>query len=179
MKTLPGMAPHASAFVLSFVIVGAYRVFHHNMVDFIKQVDRQLPWLNLTPLLIILFIPFPAALLGQHSDSHRAVALYGINLMLVNTAGAAVRLYATSRPHLAVDEMTPALSRFVAELRSAPILVYAAAIPWRTGTWCWASFCLPPCGLFSCCLTHSSMGACDRRWGALPMRANSCRHASA
>ena len=165
--------------MLSFVIVGAYRVFHHNMVDFIKQVDRQLPWLNLTLLLIIVFIPFPATLLGQHSDSQLAVALYGIYLMLVNTAGTAVRLYATSRPLLAIDEMTPALSRFVAELRSAPILVDAAAIPWRTGTWRWASFCLPPCGLFSCCLTHSSMGACDRRWGALPMRANSCRHASA
>jgi hypothetical protein len=42
--------------------------------------------------------------------------------MLVNTAGAAMRLYATSRPHRAIDEMTPALSRFVAELHSATIL---------------------------------------------------------
>jgi hypothetical protein len=37
-------------------------------------------------------------------------------------------LYATSRPHLAADGMTPALSRFVAKIHSAPILVYAAAI---------------------------------------------------
>jgi hypothetical protein len=48
--------------------------------------------------------------------------------MLVNAAGALMWLYATSRPNLAVDGMTPALSHFVAKLHSAPILVYGAAI---------------------------------------------------
>src|SRR5262249_1039227 len=128
VKTLLGMAPHASAFVLSFVIVGVYWVSHHNMLHFIRQVDRQLLWLNLMLLLLVVFIPFPAALLGQHADSELAVALYGINLMLVNAAGAAMWRYATSRPHLAVEGMTPALSRFIAKLHAAPILVYGAAI---------------------------------------------------
>ncbi len=128
LETLQGMAPHVLAFVLSFIIVGVYWVSHHNMLHFIKQVDRQLLWLNLVLLLVIVFIPFPAALLGQHLDSKLAVALYGGNLMLVNAAGTAMWLYATSRPHLAVDGMTPALPGFVARLHSAPILVYGAAI---------------------------------------------------
>jgi uncharacterized membrane protein len=128
LETLWGVAPHLWAFVLSFVIVGVYWVSHHNMLYFIRTVDRQLLWLNLTLLLLVVFIPFPAALLGQHADSELAVALYGINLMLVNAAGTAMWLYATSRPHLAVDGMAPALSRFVAKLHAAPILVYAAAI---------------------------------------------------
>jgi uncharacterized membrane protein len=129
LETLWGVAPHLWAFVLSFVIVGVYWVSHHNMLHFIRAVDRQLLWLNLTLLLLVVFIPFPAALLGQHADNELAVALYGINLMLVNAAGtAAMWLYATSRPHLAVDGMTPALSRFVAKIHSAPILAYAAAI---------------------------------------------------
>src|SRR5260370_34603848 len=51
-----------------------------------------------------------------------------MKLRLVNAAGGDMWLYATSRPHLAVDGMAPALSRFVAKLHSAPILVYAAAI---------------------------------------------------
>jgi hypothetical protein len=37
-------------------------------------------------------------------------------------------LYATSRSHLMIDGMTPALSRFVAKLHTAPILLYCAAI---------------------------------------------------
>jgi TMEM175 potassium channel family protein len=128
LETLRGVAPHLWAFVLSFVIVGVYWVSHHNMLHFIRAVDRQLLWLNLTLLLLVVFIPFPAALLGQHADNELAVALYGINLMLVNAAGTAMWLYGTSRPHLTVDGMTPALSRFVAKIHSAPILVYAAAI---------------------------------------------------
>ena len=128
LETLRGMAPHVLAFLLSFIIVGVYWVSHHNMLHFIKQVDRQLLWLNLVLLLVIVFIPFPAALLGQHLDSKLAVALYGGNLMLVNAAGTAMWLYATSRPNLAVDGMAPALPGFVARLHAAPILVYGTAI---------------------------------------------------
>jgi uncharacterized membrane protein len=128
LETLRGMAPHVLAFVLSFVIVGVYWVSHHNMLHFIKAVDRQLLWLNLALLLIVVFIPFPAALLGQHSESRLAVTLYGINLMLVNAVGTVMWLYAMSRPNLAVDGIAPALPRFVARIHSAPILVYAAAI---------------------------------------------------
>jgi uncharacterized membrane protein len=94
----------------------------------IKQVDRQVLWLNLMLLLFIVFIPFPAALLGQHADSQLAVTLYGGNLMVVNAAATGVWLYAMSRPDVAADGIGPALSRFVARLHAAPILVYGLAI---------------------------------------------------
>jgi uncharacterized membrane protein len=125
-ETLRSVVPHALAFVLSFVIVGVYWVSHHYMLHFIRQVDRQLLWLNLALLLLVVFIPFPAALLGQHLDNQLAVVLYGVNLALVNAAGTAMWLYATSRPDLAAD-VPPALPRFVARLHSAPILVYGVA----------------------------------------------------
>ncbi len=127
VETLRGMAPQIFAFVLSFIIVGVYWVSHHNMLHFVRQVDRQLLWLNLVLLLLIVFIPFPAALLGQHL-SELAITLYGGNLMLVNAAGTAMWLYAMSRPHLAKDGIAPTLPGFVARLHSAPILVYGAAI---------------------------------------------------
>jgi uncharacterized membrane protein len=128
LATLWSMAPHVLAFVLSFVIVGVYWVSHHNMLHFVRAVDRQLLWLNLALLLAIVFIPFPAGLLGQHPGNRLAIALYGANLMGVNAVGTALWLYATSRPDLASEAVTPRFSRFVARLHSAPILVYAAAI---------------------------------------------------
>jgi uncharacterized membrane protein len=134
LETLWGMAPHVLAFVLSFVIVGIYWVSHHNMLHFIKKVDRQLLWLNLALLLIVVFIPFPAALLGQHPENQLAVTLYGINLMLVNAAGTIMWLYAMSQPDLTVDGIAPALPRFVARLHSAPILIYGAAIALAYGS---------------------------------------------
>jgi uncharacterized membrane protein len=126
--TLAGMGPHILAFVLSFVIVGVYWVSHHNMLHYIRAVDRQLLWLNLLLLLIVVFIPFPASLLGQHPDSTLAIALYGANLICANAAGTALWFYAMSRPHLAAEGMTPGLARFVAKLHAAPIAVYALAI---------------------------------------------------
>jgi uncharacterized membrane protein len=98
------------------------------LLHFIKQVDRQFLWLNLVLLLLVVFIPFPAALLGQHPDSELAVTLYGGNLMLVNAAGTAMWLYAMSRSNLAADGIAPVLPRFVAILHAAPILAYGAAI---------------------------------------------------
>jgi uncharacterized membrane protein len=128
LETLRSVVPHALAFVLSFVIVGVYWVSHHNMMLFIRQVDRRLLWLNLVLLLLIVFIPFPAALLGQHPDNALAITLYGGNLMLVNAAGSAMWLYAMSRPDVAADGIGQDLPGFVARLHSAPILVYGAAI---------------------------------------------------
>src|SRR5215469_1013678 len=128
LATLLGVAPHLLIFVLSFVIVGLYWVAHHRMLHFVKQVDRQVLWLNLALLLIIVFVPFPTALLGQHPDNLLAVTLYGINLMLVNTAGTVLWLYATGQPELKGDHTPAALRTFIAKLHSAPILVYGLAI---------------------------------------------------
>ena len=128
LASLWSVAPHLLAFVLSFIIVGLYWVAHHSMMHFVKVVDRQLLWLNLALLLMIVFVPFPTALLGEHPDNLLAVTLYGSNLMLVNAAGTILWLYATSRPHPATHGAPPALRVFIAQLHSAPILVYALAI---------------------------------------------------
>jgi uncharacterized membrane protein len=58
--------PHVLAFILSFVLVGTYWIAHHTMWGFVGKVDRYLLWLNLVLLLTVVFIPFPAALLGSH-----------------------------------------------------------------------------------------------------------------
>ena len=133
LDALRQLLPDVMAFVLSFVIVGVYWVAHHNMLHLIRAVDRQLLWLNLVLLLVIVFIPFPASLLGQHLGNPLAVALYGVNLMAVNALGTALWIYAGSRPGLMVDAVSPAAARFIARLHSAPIAVYAVAAlvaPW-------------------------------------------------
>ena len=120
--------PQTVTFVLSFVIVGLYWVAHHNMLHFVRAVDRYLLWLNLTLLLTVVFIPFSASLMGRHIDDPLAVIVYGVNLMLVNAAGTALWLYATARRALTHDEVPPALRLFIARLHMSPVLAYAAAV---------------------------------------------------
>ena len=71
-----------------------YWIAHHNMAVFVKGVDRLLLWLNLVLLLTVVFLPFSTAVLGRHLRDPDAVMLYGLNLLLVNSAGTAFWLYA-------------------------------------------------------------------------------------
>jgi uncharacterized membrane protein len=119
--------PHMLAFILSFVLVGTYWIAHHTMWGFVGKVDRYLLWLNLVLLLTVVFIPFPAALLGAHLTDPIAVTLYGLSLALVNAAGTCVWLYAMKRD-LRVRGVPDRFVRFVAIIHSAPIAVYLLGI---------------------------------------------------
>jgi uncharacterized membrane protein len=60
---------------------------HHRLFNYIKRTDTGLMLLNLLLLLVIVFIPYPTALLAQqyalHSEMHDAALLYsGTNVIL-------------------------------------------------------------------------------------------------
>jgi uncharacterized membrane protein len=133
LQTLASLGPET--FALTFVIVGVYWVSHHSMMHTIKAVDRRLLWLNLLLLLAVVFIPFAAYLLGRHLWNPLAAAIYGLNLMTVNALGTLLWFYASSRPGLIAEGVSPRAIRFIARLHSARIAVYAAAVllaPWLT-----------------------------------------------
>ena len=67
--------------------MGVYWVAHHHMLHFVRQVDRTLLWLNLLLLLSVVFIPFPASLLGTGFANALIVRLYGVTLITTNAAG--------------------------------------------------------------------------------------------
>lgn len=98
------------------------------MMHMIKAVDRRLLWLNLLLLLAVVFIPFPAYLLGRHFWNPLAAAVYGLNLMTVNALGTLLWFYASSRPGIISDGISPRAIRFIARLHSARIAVYAVAV---------------------------------------------------
>jgi uncharacterized membrane protein len=128
IQTLASLGPEMLAFALTFLIVGVYWVSHHSMMHMIKTVDRRLLWLNLLLLLAVVFIPFPAYLLGRHLWNPLAAAVYGLNLMTVNALGTLLWFYASSRPGIISDGISPRAIRFIARLHSARIAVYAVAV---------------------------------------------------
>lgn len=78
--------PMYLAFVTSFATIGVMWMNHHRLFTHIKRVDTNLFALNLLLLLVIVFIPFPTALLASyitHPEYHYAVLLYsGTNILL-------------------------------------------------------------------------------------------------
>jgi uncharacterized membrane protein len=79
--------PVLLAFVTSFATVGIMWTNHHKVFSRVKYVDNNLLLLNLLLLLVVIFIPYPTALLaGQYKNypsGHDAAILYtGTNVAL-------------------------------------------------------------------------------------------------
>ena len=128
LQSLRPLAPHIASFVLSFIIVGVYWVAHHHMLHFIRQVDRKLLWLNLLLLLCVVFIPFPASLLGTGFRNAFVIRVYGATLIATNMAGLLFWLYATAHHELVIPDLNLDFARWVAKVHSFPMLVYAIAL---------------------------------------------------
>jgi uncharacterized membrane protein len=115
-------------FILSFVMVGVYWVAHHHMMHFVAATDRILLWLNLMLLLVIVFIPYVAALLSASHADPSAIRIYGTTPILTNLSGTALWAYAVKNHRLVHPAMPPAFGRFVLGVHTAPVLIYGLAI---------------------------------------------------
>src|SRR6266576_6480547 len=84
---LGGQLPALLAFVTSFFTIGIMWINHHRLFTHIKRTDTGLMLFNLLLLLVIVFIPYPTALVAQqyalNPDRHDAALLYsGTNTIM-------------------------------------------------------------------------------------------------
>ncbi|MFL5625816.1 MAG: TMEM175 family protein [Ktedonobacteraceae bacterium] len=78
--------PYYLAFLTSFATIGIMWINHHRLFTHIKRSDNVMMVLNLLLLLIIVFIPFPTALLAQYildPFEHQAAAFYSATFVLM------------------------------------------------------------------------------------------------
>src|SRR5438270_1846847 len=72
--------PSLVAYITSFATIGIVWINHHRLFNHIKRTDTGLLLLNLLLLLVIVFIPFPTALLAQqytaYPDQHLAALIF-------------------------------------------------------------------------------------------------------
>jgi uncharacterized membrane protein len=127
-RALEETGPTLWAWVISFLIVGMYWVWHRDLFAQIRSVNRDVVWLNLLFLLPTSLIPFAAALLGEYSDEAIALRIYGGILMLASFARVAMYWYVIRRPSLLFDTPTVRGRRLGLGLAAAPLVVYALAM---------------------------------------------------
>lgn len=99
-KALLGLWPRYLAYVLSFVVIARFWVTHHLAFRLIARYDAVLVWLNLLLLMLVAFLPFPTAVVGEHNSSPAAAVLYGAAVTLAGIASAAYWWYASGRGRL-------------------------------------------------------------------------------
>jgi uncharacterized membrane protein len=110
-KALADILPVIGIYIMSFLLVGMYWVFHHYSFTLIGQVDGILLWMNILLLLFISFMPFPAMLMGKYPFTTLPVIIYGGNLLLTNLTGFIMLIYLRRNPALASGIFTDTVFR--------------------------------------------------------------------
>ncbi len=88
--TLLAQAPKVGSYCLGFLFMSGYWIAHRRIFRWIERGDILLCVLNIMLLMLIAFLPFPTAVLGQYGYDPAAViffagtlALVGINVWLL------------------------------------------------------------------------------------------------
>ena len=127
-EALDEVGPEMLAWVISFLITGMYWVWHRDLFNQVRYVNRDVVWLNLLFMLPAALIPFAAALLGEYHDD--ATALHVYSLVLIATAVMRLVLYGyvMRRPALLWETPSTRSRRIGGLLAGVPIVVYVLAM---------------------------------------------------
>lgn len=99
---LAGLWPKYLAFLISFIVIGAYWVSHVRQLRFVRRYDNGLIWINLLFLLFIVMIPFSTSLVSGFKGA-LPVIVYAANIAGAGYMATILWAYATYK-HRLVDE---------------------------------------------------------------------------
>lgn len=85
-QALIDLLPNYIGFIISFLVIGRFWTGHHRLMSMIDVADPALVRANLLLLMAIAFMPFPTAVLSDHSLLRVAIGFYTAYLMLVGLA---------------------------------------------------------------------------------------------
>ena len=86
LTSLRSLAPQFLSYLLSFLVVAIMWVNHHHLLHSARRVDALLLWSNNTLLFWMSLVPFVTAYMGNNHRDPRAVALYGVVLLLCSAS---------------------------------------------------------------------------------------------
>ena len=92
------------AFTIGFITILVCWINHHAAFEYIKKVDTKLMWINGFLLFVVTLTPFPTAVLAEYleNESQTAVAIFGLNYILISIAADGICTYAYN--HYLIDE---------------------------------------------------------------------------
>jgi uncharacterized membrane protein len=127
-QAIEEIGPTLTAWIISFLLVGMYWVWHRDLFVNVRHVNRDVIWLNILFLLPVCLVPFAAAVLGDYHDEPIALHLYGAVLIAVSAMRIALYWYISRRPHLLWEPISVRERRIGMILTGVPMVFYATAM---------------------------------------------------
>jgi uncharacterized membrane protein len=134
--------PNYLGYFLSFVSIAVFWTIHHSIFRPIRAYDRNLLYLNFLFLMLVAFVPFPTALLGEYGNHQLPVAIYAATLAVGRLLLTAIHWYSTRNERLLDEPQDPATMRFflIRGLMIPAIFLLSIAISFfsvRAAIWTW------------------------------------------
>jgi uncharacterized membrane protein len=127
-EALREVRPSFTAFLISFFVTAIAWAGHRDLFVHIRRTDRTLVWLNILYLLPLSLLPFGAALISRYDREPVALSLFGIQVLLIAVTRLIAWLYATNRPHLLYEPISPRTKRVGVLIVAVPAVFYLLAI---------------------------------------------------
>lgn len=128
---LKGISPKIISFLLSFLFIASLWFSHNQLFKLFDKVDNVMLWHNNILLLVICFIPFPTALIGEYPDNPVGITLFGsiwvVVPLLIYMIGS--RAYRKNYIHQTVDRRRYIFLRNIT-LAYAPLSAIPIAFAW-------------------------------------------------
>jgi uncharacterized membrane protein len=119
-------------FLLSFLFVASLWFSHNQLFKLFDKVDNTMLWFNIFLLLVVCFIPFPTALIGEYPENPVGIFLFGgiwvVIPLIIYLIGS--RAYHKKYLHYSVD-----IKRYKFLRKMAILFAPLSAIPMF---FCWA-----------------------------------------
>lgn len=115
-------------FSVSFFVIARLWMSHHRLSLLLRQVDTRFMALNVVFLAFVVFLPFPAEIVGLYGQTTVGVVFYAATMCVTLIISAAVWTYAFR--HQLVDPRAGPDALRQAWLRAGfPVVVFAISIP--------------------------------------------------
>lgn len=128
VDAIVAMWPQLYSFTLSFVVITLFWNGHYRTFSFLRGIDAVFLLLNLVLLFLIVLLPFPTSVLGEHGDLLAATVFYGCVTGVTALVSTALFSYAW-RYGLLGPQVTPAIGHFVTRRALLVPVVLFGAIP--------------------------------------------------
>ena len=131
MLFLPGLVavfPKILGFVLSFFIIASYWFHYHRIFSFIRDVDRQLIFLNVFFLFLIALMPFPTYLLGLYGDRVTIVTFYALIVALTTFLLFLMWRHVIAHEALLIEPLDDTLKEYLSVRNIIPTVVFLVSI---------------------------------------------------
>lgn len=128
--TLHWLAEHEQqlvSFVLSFVIIAMFWMFHHRLFVLVEAITSRLMWLLVGWLLTIVWLPVATAITGAMDEGDNLAKIVYVGSMIATACfSLTIRLYLRRHPQLHRNAATALTAGIAADLST--VLLFAIAL---------------------------------------------------